>query len=107
MLPRNCTFTESDWRTLAACWHPVAFADEVKDKPLARVLLDEQLVVFRTAKGVCVAKDLCIHRGSPLSLGWVQGDEIVCAYHGFATRPTGAAPRCPRCPTSRSRQSFA
>lgn len=98
MLPRNCTFTESDWRTLAACWHPVAFADEVKDKPLARVLLDEPLVVFRTAKGVCVAKDLCIHRGSPLSLGWVQGDEIVCAYHGFRYAADGRCTRVPALP---------
>ena len=97
-LPRNCTFTESDWRALAACWHPIAFADEVTDKPVARQLLDEQLVVFRTRQGVCVAKDLCLHRGAPLSLGWVQDDELVCAYHGFRYATDGRCTRVPALP---------
>ena len=35
--------------------------------------------------------DLCVHRGTALSLGWVQGDELVCAYHGWRY---GADGRC-------------
>ncbi len=97
-LPRNCTFTEADWHVLAACWHPVAFADEVTDRPIARQLLDEQLVVFRTRQGVCVAKDLCLHRGAPLSLGWVQDDELVCAYHGFRYATDGRCTKVPALP---------
>jgi vanillate O-demethylase monooxygenase subunit len=46
-LPRNCTFTESDWRALSPFWYPVAFSHEVKDKPFAAKLLDERLVIFR------------------------------------------------------------
>jgi hypothetical protein len=26
VLPRGCTFTESDWRALAPFWYPVAFS---------------------------------------------------------------------------------
>jgi vanillate O-demethylase monooxygenase subunit len=97
-LPRHCTFTESDWQALAACWHPVAFSDEVTNRPLARKLLDEALVVYRTSSGVCVAKDLCIHRGALLSLGSVESDEIVCAYHGFRYNAAGKCTRVPALP---------
>ena len=29
------TFAESDRAALAACWHPVAFADDVRETPVA------------------------------------------------------------------------
>jgi phenylpropionate dioxygenase-like ring-hydroxylating dioxygenase large terminal subunit len=32
---------------------------------------------------VVAARDICYHRGVPLSLGHVEGDEIVCRYHGL------------------------
>ena len=83
-LPRDCTFTESDWRALAPFWYPVAHMSEVTDKPIAVRLLDERVVVYRIADGsVCAARDICYHRGVPLSLGHVEGDEIVCRYHGL------------------------
>lgn len=84
MLPRNCTFPESDWTALAPFWHPVAFSHEVKEKPLGARLLDERLVLYRLADGtVSAARDLCLHRGVPLSMGFIEGNHLVCAYHGF------------------------
>src|SRR5580698_2569665 len=82
-LPRGCTFAESDWRALAPFWYPIAFSREVKDQPFATRLLDERLVAFRANGKVAVARDLCLHRGAPLSSGRVEGNEIVCGYHGF------------------------
>jgi vanillate O-demethylase monooxygenase subunit len=83
-LPRGCTFTESDWRALAAFWYPVAHSHEITGKPLATRLLDERVVVYRLSDGsVAAARDICYHRGVPLSLGHVDGDEIVCRYHGL------------------------
>jgi phenylpropionate dioxygenase-like ring-hydroxylating dioxygenase large terminal subunit len=82
-LPRECTFSRSDWQVLARFWFPIALAKDITDKPHPVRLLDENLVVFRTSKGCAVAKDLCVHRGSPLSLGWMNGDDIVCPYHGY------------------------
>lgn len=84
MLPRGCTFEESDWRTLAPFWYPVAFSREVREKPLGVKLLDERMVLYRLADDtVHAARDLCLHRGVPLSMGFIEGDNLVCAYHGF------------------------
>jgi phenylpropionate dioxygenase-like ring-hydroxylating dioxygenase large terminal subunit len=89
-LPRGCTFPESDWRALAPHWYPVAFSREVTDKPYAARLLDERVVLYRISDGsVVAARDICYHRGVPLSLGHVEGDEIICKYHGLRYDPTG------------------
>jgi len=88
-LPRDCTFAESDWRALAPFWYPVAFSSEVTNKPFATKLLDERLVLFRVLGQVTVARDLCLHRGAPLSSGWLEGSEIVCGYHGFRYNAAG------------------
>jgi vanillate O-demethylase monooxygenase subunit len=83
-LPRECTFSESDWRALAPYWYPVAFSHEVGTQPLAVRLLDERVVVYRLSDGkIFAARDICLHRGVPLSMGHVEGDEIVCKYHGL------------------------
>jgi phenylpropionate dioxygenase-like ring-hydroxylating dioxygenase large terminal subunit len=78
-------------------WHPVAFSEEVTSQPRRVVLLDERLVVYRISDGTVVAlRDLCVHRGTPLSLGWVEGDLITCAYHGWTYQADG---RCVRIPS--------
>jgi len=84
VLPRGCTFSETDWRALAPFWFPVAFSHEVTGKPHAVRLLDERVVVYRLSDGSLVAaRDICYHRGVPLSLGHVEADEIICKYHGL------------------------
>lgn len=89
-LPRDMTFTESDWRALAVFWYPVAFSHEVTAAPYAARLLDERVVIYRLSDGsVSAARDICFHRGVPLSLGYVEGDEIICRYHGLRYAPDG------------------
>ena len=84
ILPRDCTFSESDWRALAPFWYPVAFSHEVVDKPYAARLLDERVVLYRLSDGTLkAARDICYHRGVPMSMGHIEGDEIVCRYHGL------------------------
>lgn len=54
-------------QNLRTCWHPVAYAHEVRDTPVASKLLGEALVLWRSADGAPHAmKDLCIHRGTAL-----------------------------------------
>ncbi|MCE2564520.1 aromatic ring-hydroxylating dioxygenase subunit alpha [Komagataeibacter sp. FNDCF1] len=94
-LPRNCTFEPDDWKILARFWYPVALERDIGDRPVAAMLLDEPLVVYRAGEDIVVAHDLCPHRGVPLSLGSGDGTGIACAYHGFRF---GAAGRCVRIP---------
>jgi vanillate O-demethylase monooxygenase subunit len=97
-LPRGCTFSAADFQVLAACWHAVAWSHELTDRPRSARLLDEPLVLWRTPSGVHAARDLCLHRGAELSLGWVDGAEIVCPYHGFRYTPDGHCSQVPAHP---------
>ena len=55
---------------LRRCWHPVGYSSEVKDAPRATTLLDEPLVLWRDSAGAAHAfRDVCVHRGTALSLG--------------------------------------
>ena len=82
-----------DLRALRACWHPVAYADEITREPAGLELLNEPLVAWRGTDGAPrVLADLCVHRGTALSLGRVEGDEIVCPYHAGGTARTACAP---------------
>ncbi|MFC5469827.1 Rieske 2Fe-2S domain-containing protein [Cohnella suwonensis] len=83
-------------------WYPVLISSELRDEPVSAMLLGQQIVLFRTSKGVHAFKDLCIHRGVPLSLGRIEGDELVCAYHGWRYDGCGACVRIPSLPPERA-----
>jgi phenylpropionate dioxygenase-like ring-hydroxylating dioxygenase large terminal subunit len=73
-----------DFAALRRCWHPVGYADALGAEPLRVRLLGEYLVLWRDSGGVAhVLRDLCIHRGTALSLGRVVGDRLMCPYHGW------------------------
>jgi len=40
--------------------------------------------------------DLCVHRGTALSLGWIAGREIVCPYHGWRYAADGRCVAIPQ-----------
>ena len=96
--PSNSSFSANDWAVLSRHWYPVAMARDVADSPMPVVLLDTPLVVYRTGQGVRVKLDRCVHRGVPLSMGWVEGDELVCRYHGLRFGPDGQCTRIPAQP---------
>jgi vanillate O-demethylase monooxygenase subunit len=83
---------------LANFWYPIAVADKVGSQPVAATLLDQKLVIYRTRRGLTVANNLCLHRGVPLSMGWMEGDHIVCKYHGFHYDSTGQCVEIPAHP---------
>ncbi|MEY2581632.1 MAG: hypothetical protein QOE09_1481 [Ilumatobacteraceae bacterium] len=75
-----------------AFWHPVAWSHEISANPLAVMLLGQPLVVVRHANDAVAAFiDECPHRGAPLSLGRLEGEELVCAFHGWRFAADGAA----------------
>jgi phenylpropionate dioxygenase-like ring-hydroxylating dioxygenase large terminal subunit len=65
-------------------WYVAAFASEIGRTLLRRTILGRPLVFYRTQAGVAVAlEDRCVHRSFPLSLSKLDGDTIVCGYHGM------------------------
>jgi phenylpropionate dioxygenase-like ring-hydroxylating dioxygenase large terminal subunit len=83
-------------------WHPVALAADVRDKPKAVRLLGTDIVLWRNKSGLSAFRDLCIHRGTRLSLGWIQNNEIVCPYHGWRYAEDGAVTCIPAVPKDRA-----
>ena len=87
--PRECSFSRNDWDILSSFWYPIALESDIGTQPSKARLLDTDLVIARLGTGYVVSKDLCIHRGAPLSNGWVRDDCIVCPYHGYRFDATG------------------
>ncbi|WFE28177.1 aromatic ring-hydroxylating dioxygenase subunit alpha [Solwaraspora sp. WMMD791] len=72
-------------------WYVAAYSNEVGRELLARTVLGEPLVLYRTEAGTAVAlADRCVHRRFPLSQSRLDGDTIVCGYHGFTYDPAGS-----------------
>ena len=88
--------TFADSRALRSCWHPVAFSVNVADHPVHADLLGEPLVLWRGKSGVRAMSDLCVHRGTALSLGWIRGEELVCPYHGWRYAADGRCVAIPQ-----------
>jgi vanillate O-demethylase monooxygenase subunit len=62
-------------------------------------LLGRDLAVARLEGGTHVAvADRCVHRSARLSVGWVDGDALRCAYHGWAFAPDGRCVEIPSMP---------
>jgi phenylpropionate dioxygenase-like ring-hydroxylating dioxygenase large terminal subunit len=71
-------------------WYVAAYGSEVGRELLARTILGEPIVFYRTEAGDVVAlADRCVHRRYPLSESRLDGDRIVCGYHGFTYEPSG------------------
>ena len=85
-------------------WHPVCTTEELDatrrgDGSLLGVrLLGEQVVVARTAEGLVALRDRCLHRSTRLSVGWVCGATLQCAYHGWRWDGAGRCVEIPAMP---------
>lgn len=77
---------------LRNCWYQAGWTDEVSvGIPLVRRILDEPILFYRTDGGELAALlDRCPHRFAPLSAGKIDGDNVVCGYHGLGFSPAGA-----------------
>lgn len=80
-------------------WHVVAYAPELREgQPVAARVLDEDLVLWRVGERVHAWRDLCVHRGTRLSLGRIDGETLICSYHGWTYNQEGRCVRYPAHP---------
>jgi phenylpropionate dioxygenase-like ring-hydroxylating dioxygenase large terminal subunit len=65
-------------------WHPAASVQQFAETPVLGVrVLGQDIVVWRTDQTYLAWQDLCIHRGTRLSLGKVNDGYLTCPYHGW------------------------
>jgi 5,5'-dehydrodivanillate O-demethylase oxygenase subunit len=76
------------WRRF---WNPVYCASDLpagKARPIT--ILGEEFTLYRGASGKAqVVAARCAHRGTRLSVGWVEVDCIRCRYHGWRFEASG------------------
>jgi len=72
-------------------WYQAAWSHEIGEKPLARTLLNQDLVIYRDVSGTAhILEDRCCHRGLPLSRGRIVKAGLECGYHGLIFNGCGA-----------------
>jgi phenylpropionate dioxygenase-like ring-hydroxylating dioxygenase large terminal subunit len=79
-------------------WYRAAQASDVRSGHLLRrILLGEPVLLGRTRPGKAFAlRDICPHRGVPLSAGRICQDQTVeCAYHGWRFSTDGTCRSIP------------
>jgi phenylpropionate dioxygenase-like ring-hydroxylating dioxygenase large terminal subunit len=75
---------------LENAWYCAAWSADLTNKPQPIKIIGTELVIYRKSDGAPVAMfGLCPHRFAPLELGRVDGDHLVCGYHGLRFDPTG------------------
>lgn len=70
-------------------WYPaVRSATLARGRTRTTLLLGLPLLLGRKNDGTLFAmRDLCPHRGIPLSAGWFDGETVQCKYHGWRFEP--------------------
>ncbi len=72
-------------------WYAVAWSTDLGSTLVERFVLGNAVVLFRALDGTVRALEgTCPHRSYPLALGRLDGDRIVCGYHGIVFDREGA-----------------
>lgn len=78
-------------RYLRLFWHPVCRVRDLlpgRARPIE--ILGEKFTLYRGETGTPhVVAFGCPHRGTQLSVGWVEGNDLRCRYHGWRFDPSG------------------
>ncbi len=77
-------------------WYVACASEDLQNKPLARSIFDQPIVLFRDSVGKAHALvDRCPHRNVPLSLGRIQQGQLECGYHGWRFDGQGHCQKIP------------
>ena len=77
-------------------WYAAAWDVDLKHALFPRTICGKHVVMYRQSDGQVRAGGCRWHRLVPLSKGRLDGDTVVCGYHGLNTTRRAAAPTCPR-----------
>lgn len=92
-------FADQNTPLVRNCWYVAAFSDEVSRDIISRRFLGVDVALYRTLKGEPVAvRNRCPHRSFPLAKGKLDGDILVCGYHGMQFDPSGRCVNMPSMP---------
>ncbi|RAI44645.1 aromatic ring-hydroxylating dioxygenase subunit alpha [Rhodoplanes roseus] len=81
-------------------WYAAAWSHEIGRDLAARTVCGKDIVLYRRTDGrVAALEDACWHRLLPLSLGRLEGDQVVCGYHGLVFNGDG---RCTFMPAQKT-----
>ncbi len=71
-------------------WYVASWDHEIDRAPFARTICGEPVMLYRKLDRTVVAmRDACPHRLLPLSMGFKEGDNVRCRYHGLLIDPEG------------------
>ena len=77
-------------------WYVAGRSEDFGRQLKAIRLLGDDMVAFRRADGsVAMIEDACPHRKLPLSMGKLEGDHVVCGYHGLTFDGSGTCVAAP------------
>jgi phenylpropionate dioxygenase-like ring-hydroxylating dioxygenase large terminal subunit len=90
---------------LCDLWYYAVAGDKLKPgRVLAKTLMGEPLLLGRDRDGAVFAlRDLCPHRGIPLSCGWFDGTHVICRFHAWRFTTEG---NCVAIPSLAPEQEF-
>jgi phenylpropionate dioxygenase-like ring-hydroxylating dioxygenase large terminal subunit len=78
-------------------WYAAAWDVDIRHALFPRTICGKHVVMYRQSNGsVCALEDACWHRLVPLSKGRLDGDMVVCGYHGLKYNAQG---RCTYMPS--------
>ena len=81
-------------------WYAAAWSHEIQHELAARTVCGHDIVLYRRSDGeVAALEDACWHRLLPLSMGRLDGDQVVCGYHGLVFNAAG---RCTYMPAQKT-----
>jgi len=96
--PENINYVERDWadfahvgpgtlagRYLRRFWQPFFRSQDLTNGMAMPVkVMNDEFTLYRGDTGqVHLVGMRCVHRGTQLSSGWIEGDAIRCRYHGW------------------------
>ena len=71
-------------------WYAAAWDVDLQHALFPRTICGKHVVMYRQSDGrVCALEDACWHRLVPLSKGRLEGDTVVCGYHGLKFNAQG------------------